>query len=79
MVELRDIVRRLRLGHSVKAIQRQTGRHKTVIRAIRDLAMREGWLGAACEVPSEGEVARLYEQTLGAGRQAAHPLEAYDE
>jgi transposase len=79
IVELQDIVKRLRLGHSVKAIHRQTGRHKTVVRAIRDLAAREGWLSAACAVPSEGEIARLYEQTLGASRQAAHPLETYDE
>ena len=41
--------------------------------------MREGWLGAATEVPSEGEIARLYEETLGASREAAHPLEAYEE
>lgn len=79
MVELQDIVQRLRLGHSVKAIHRQTGRHKTVIRAIRALAIREGWLGATCELPSEGEIARLYEQTLSAVHQAVHPLEAYDE
>ena len=79
MVELQDIVRRLRLGHSVKTIHRQTGRHRTVIRVMRDLAARQGWLDADYELPSEGEVARLYEQTLSAGRQVEHPLQAYDE
>jgi hypothetical protein len=43
-VELQDIVQRLRHGHSVKAIHRETGRHRTLIRAMRDLAAREDWL-----------------------------------
>ena len=60
-VDLRDIVQRLRPGQSVKAIHRETGRHKTVIRILRDLAGREGWLSLATELPSEGEIARLYE------------------
>jgi hypothetical protein len=38
MVGLRDIVQRLRLRQSVKAIHRETGRHKTVVRAVRDIA-----------------------------------------
>ena len=57
-VELQEIVRRLRLGHSVKAIHRETGLHKTVIRTVLDLAGREGWLSLMSELPSEGEIAR---------------------
>ncbi len=64
MVELREIVQRLRLGQSVKAIHRDTGRHKTVIRAVRDLALREGWLDVRTEIPSEGEIARLYGEAM---------------
>jgi hypothetical protein len=74
-VELQDIVPRLRLGHSVKAIHRETGRHKTVIRAVRDLAGREGWLSPTTELPSEGEISLLYEET---GHDASHPLKPYE-
>ena len=78
MVELRDVVHRLRLGHSVKAIHRQTGRHKTVIRALRDLAAQEGWMDLTSELPSEGEVLRRYQQTLMAGREQPHVLDSYE-
>ena len=78
MVDLRDVVQRLRLGQSVKAIHRETGRHRTVIRNLRDLAGREGWLNLATELPSEGEIARLYEETLGASHEVPHPLELYE-
>jgi transposase len=79
VVELQDIVRRLRLGQSVKAIHRQTGRHKTVVRAVRDLAVDEGWLNPSSELPSEGRISQLYEQTLDASRESVHPLDAYEE
>jgi transposase len=78
MVELQDIVQRLRLGHSVKGIHRETGRHKTVIRAVRDLAARQGWLSVTTELPSEGEIARLYEETLSDSHDTPHPLEPYE-
>jgi hypothetical protein len=62
----------------VKAIHRETGRHKTVMRAVRDLAGREGWLSLTYELPIEGEIARLYEETLSDSHCAPHPLEPYE-
>lgn len=79
MVELQEILQRLRLGHSVKAIHRETGRHKTVIRAIRNLSVREGWLDALKEIPSEGEIARLYEEATIGGHDEPHVLDAYHD
>ncbi len=55
MIELRDIVLRLRRGEGVKSLQRSTGRHKTVIRRLRSLAMERGWLDAN-EPPSEADI-----------------------
>jgi len=77
-MDFRDVVHRLRVGNSVKAIQRETGRHKTVIRVARDTAEREEWLSLATELPSEGEIGRFYEETLGASREVPHPLELYE-
>jgi len=78
-MELRDIVHRLRLGQSVKAIHRETGRHKTVIRAVRDLAAREGWLNPLEELPSEGQIGRRYQELALSTDQRAHPLQAVEE
>jgi hypothetical protein len=78
-VELQEIVQRLRLGHSVKAIHRETGRHKTVIRTIRDIAVREGWLDAFKEIPSEGEIARCYAETVVCTREEPHELDMYQD
>jgi hypothetical protein len=79
MIELQDIVQRLRLGHSVKAIHRETGRHKTVIRTLKVLAQREGWMESGKELPSEGELKRLYEQARQIIRISTHPLDLYKE
>jgi hypothetical protein len=77
-VELQEVVQRLRLGHSVKAIHRETGRHKTIIRCIRDIALREGWLDLHTQLPSEGEVARLYGEAAADGQGQAHELDHYE-
>jgi transposase len=79
MVELRDIIQRLRLGYSVRAIHRETGRHRTVIRAARNLANREGWLRLTNELPGEEEIARTHKQTFIASHVVPHPLEPYEE
>ena len=46
-MELQDIVRRLRMKQSIKAIKRETGKHRRVIRRVLELAGQEGWLDAA--------------------------------
>ena len=46
-MELQDIVRRLRMKQSIKAIKRETGKHRRVIRRVLELAWQEGWLDAA--------------------------------
>ena len=79
MIELQDIIHRLRLGQSVKAIHRETGRHKTVVRTLKALAQREGWLQPGAGLPSEGQIQRLYEQARQIVRESAHPLDVYRE
>ena len=46
-MDLQEIVRRLRMNQSIKAIKRETGKHRSVIRRVRELAEQEGWLDAA--------------------------------
>ncbi len=79
MIEELDIIRRLRFGQSVKAIHRETGRHKTVVRTLKALAQREGWLEPGRGLPGEGEIQRLYEQAQQIVHVSSHPLDPYRE
>jgi hypothetical protein len=79
MIDLQDIIQRFRLGQSVKAIHRETGRHKTIIRTLRALAVQERWLDPDRELPSEGQLKRLYEEARQISQDNSHPLDAYQE
>ena len=75
-MDLQEIVRRLRMNQSIKAIKRETGRHRSVIRRVRELAEQEGWLQAA-ELPGERQLRERYHEQQQAERGAAHPLDAH--
>jgi hypothetical protein len=53
MAELRDVIRRLELGHGVRDIHRSTGVHRTIARQLREFALELGWLEADCLLPTE--------------------------
>ena len=77
-MDLQEIVRRLRMNQSIKAIKRETGKHRSVIRRVRELAEQEGWLDAA-DLPGERELRERYHEQQQAERGAAHPLDAHRE
>jgi transposase len=56
MAELRDVVRRLRLGHGVRAIAREAAVHRKIVREVRALAQERGWLEPTAELPSEHQI-----------------------
>jgi transposase len=66
------------MGMGPRAIQRDTGVHRTIIRGLRDLAEVEGWLEIQDPLPSEEDIQKVRARTRGeAGRE--HPLYAYLE
>lgn len=77
-MDLQEIVRRLRMNQSIKAIKRETGKHRSVIRRVRELAEQEGWLDAA-DLPGERQLREVYHEQQQAERGAAHPLDAHRE
>jgi len=82
MAELRDVIRRLKLGHGVRDIHRSTGVHRTVVRQLRDLALELGWLEADQELPSEQQIEQArhrVEQQAGAGAPLFERLAAHEE
>jgi transposase len=76
MSEKTDIVRRLRLGQAIRAIQRETGVHRTIIRRIAEIARRKGWLDRTGPIPEDEEVARGLHAQDAALAEALHPLDA---
>lgn len=56
MSEKRDIILRLRSGHSIRKISRELGVHRTIIRSVQRLAAKEGWLILENTPPSEYEL-----------------------
>ena len=80
MIELRDLLLQLRKGESIKSIHRTTGRHKTVIRAIKALAEPRGWLAEGVSPPSEAAIKEVWESDSRAKAAAkaqakGHPLD----
>ena len=78
-MDLQDVVNRLRMKQSIKAIKRETGKHRRVIRRLLQLAEQEGWLDEQQPLPSEHQLQEVYhEQRIGEeGRQ--HPLDEHRE
>jgi hypothetical protein len=74
-MEMRDILTRLKLGHGIKQIYRDTGTHRKVIRKLRKIALKKGWLAPESGLPDEKE---LYEAYYGAkGKGFGHPLDRF--
>ena len=76
-MELQDIVRRLRMEQSIKAIKRETGKHRRVIRKVLELAEQEGWLDAEQELPSEHQLQEVYHEQRDGEDSRDHPLDAH--
>ena len=56
MAELRDVIRRLKLGHGIRDIYRSTGVHRTIIRKLREEATERGWLMPGTPIPNEERI-----------------------
>ena len=62
MIELKDILERLKMGQSIKQINRELNRHKTVIRKVKRIAEENNWFDPDSPVPSEKEIKESYER-----------------
>ena len=76
MGELSDILQRLRQGHEIRKIQRETGIHRKVIRKLQKEARGNGWLRAGCPLPDEKA---LYEAYYGTAISKTHPLDTFKD
>ena len=76
MIELKDILERLKMGQSIKEINRELQRHKTVIRKVKRIAEENSWLDPGSLVPSEKDIKKAYE-SRDATEQESHLLDNF--
>lgn len=75
MTEYRDIIIRLKKLQSIRAIQRETGIHRTIIRKIKKVAEKKGWLSPFNSVlPTEKELQQIF---IIKENQNTHPLKCW--
>ena len=79
-MDLQEIVRRLRMNQSIKAIKRETGKHRSVIRRVRELPSRKGgWMPRTCRRAAASRAVprtaagRARRRTLAAAGRTATP------
>jgi transposase len=77
-MELRDILNRIKLGHGIKEIHRDTKTHRTVIRKLRDIAEIKSWLEPGKSLPDEKEIYKAY-YGVNVKTEIQHPLDDYKD
>lgn len=75
-MEIQDILERLRANESIRSIHRNNGSHKTIIREVRDLALKKGWLDQSVPLPSEFDI--LEARNLSTEK-SPHPLDRFKD
>lgn len=78
MIQLIDIVSRIRANQSNRCIHNETGTHREVIRKLRVLSLENRWLDTSKALPTESEMNRIYSRTSQT-QQKPHPLDAYEQ
>ena len=66
MYEIRQIIQRLRLGESNRAVARSQGVGRDTVAQLRDLAASQNWLDATGPMPDDATIA-LHYRTTGKG------------
>jgi transposase len=76
--EIREIIIRLRKHQGIREIKRETGTHRKIIREVRDMAEKQGWLDENSPCPTEHEVQKAWEKCRGQ-EDKSHPLDNYHD
>lgn len=75
MGKLQDILAGLRAGDGIRALSRQTGAHRSVVRRLKRIAEEHGWLTASESLPQEHELAGVMYGAAVAHQ--SHPFDPY--
>jgi transposase len=77
MIEIRNIIQRLRSGQSKRQIHRDLRIHRSIIRELNGLAISRGWLCPDLPMPSDEEIASAWNTNRKTAQ--VHPLDLYKE
>jgi len=78
-MELQDILKRLRIGESIKGISRELKHHRTVVRRLKRVAEEKGWLNSSYPLPSEKEIKEAYSRSETLVEASPHLLDAFKQ
>src|ERR1700733_2637630 len=73
MLDIREVIHRLREGHSDRHIWREIGIDRSIIKKIRALSIQNQWLDTSLAIPTDAEISRFWNST--SKTQKPHPLD----
>lgn len=74
MADIRNIIHRLRMTQSDRCINKDLKVHRTIIREIRALAVAHQWLDLALPMPSDEQIAKVWNKKP---KDMSHPLDPH--
>jgi len=75
MLGIREVIHRLREGHSDRRIGREIKIDRSIVKKIRALAILHHWLDTSSAMPTDGEISKFWNLTSKIQKQ--HPLDLY--
>jgi transposase len=75
MLDIREVIHRLREGHSNRHIHREIGIDRAIIKKIRALSVLHQWLDTSLKMPTDGEIFKFWNPT--SKTQKSHPLDPH--
>lgn len=75
MLDIREVIHRLREGHSDRRIRRDIGIDRSIIKKIRALSILHQWLDTSSAMPTDGEISKFWNSK--SKTQKPHPLDLH--
>ena len=76
MTEIRNIIQRLKTGHSIRSIHKALGVYRPIIRELHCLAIEHQWLDPKAPMPTDEDIARARDRKTVS---QDHPLDMHKE
>ena len=77
MLEIREVIHRLREGHSNRQIHRETSIDRSLVQKIRTVSFARGWLSPLAQMPTDEQIFLAWGNRES--RQKQHYLDPYKE
>lgn len=75
MLDIREIIHRLRGGHSDRRIHREIGVDRSIIKKVRGLSILHQWLNPSFAMPNDEEISKFWNSISKAPK--SHPLDLH--